>query len=174
MGEAGHCCWATNFFCCLGNSPIRGRLYAECAYELQSWWHQLAGCPLPPPCFTRPPAHMGGPQARLQPFPSAPPAFCTILQHRSICCAHPGSPLASRLLFILSFTQQTCTLWCLHCKDSARSQDTGKSGRVTQFQAVTSRVVRQVTVNAFDQRTMESQKSGPPHLREERGKGWAV
>lgn len=51
-----------------------------------------------------PPAHMGGPQARLRDsFPlhllSSAPSFST----------------ESRLLSTHSFTQQTCSLWCLHC-----------------------------------------------------------
>lgn len=37
MGEAGPCCWATNFICCLGDSPIRGRLCAECVLMSTSW-----------------------------------------------------------------------------------------------------------------------------------------
>lgn len=44
MGEAGPCCWATRSMCCLGDSPIRGRLRAKCVpMSLQSFQHQLAG-----------------------------------------------------------------------------------------------------------------------------------
>lgn len=99
---------------------------------------------VPLPHFTWALTHMGSPQARLRPFPTSPPAFCT----------HPSSWNCVLWLSRWSACLQTPVQALTHStnmqpvvfplKHSARPQGTGQASRSTQFHAVRNRGVRHV------------------------------